>query len=59
MYQRQLTDPDGNAIEFGWMDRLLAGKVAPARAIETGIIEVLDGPSELVDRFATTFRLAA
>lgn len=21
MYQRQLTDPDGNILEFGWMDR--------------------------------------
>jgi predicted lactoylglutathione lyase len=24
MYQRQLTDPDGNVIEFGWMDPVAA-----------------------------------
>jgi uncharacterized protein len=24
MYQRQLTDPDGNLIEFGWMDPVAA-----------------------------------
>jgi len=24
MYQRQLTDPDGNILEFGWMDPLAA-----------------------------------
>ncbi|MDP9026019.1 MAG: glyoxalase [Actinomycetota bacterium] len=24
MYQRQLTDPDGNMIEFGWMDPVAA-----------------------------------
>ncbi len=24
MYQRQLTDPDGNIIEFGWMDPVAA-----------------------------------
>jgi DNA-binding HxlR family transcriptional regulator len=39
--------------------RVLSGQVAPAHAIETGIIDVLDGPRELVDRFAATFRLAA
>jgi predicted lactoylglutathione lyase len=26
MYQRQLTDPDGNLIEFGWMDPVAAEK---------------------------------
>jgi predicted lactoylglutathione lyase len=26
MYQRQLTDPDGNIIEFGWMDPVAAEK---------------------------------
>lgn len=26
MYQRQLTDPDGNAIEFGWMDPVAAAQ---------------------------------
>ena len=24
MYQRQLTDPDGNLLEFGWMDPVAA-----------------------------------
>ncbi len=24
MYQRQLTDPDGNVLEFGWMDPIAA-----------------------------------
>ena len=24
MYQRQLTDPDGNILEFGWMDPVAA-----------------------------------
>jgi predicted lactoylglutathione lyase len=24
MYQRQLTDPDGNVLEFGWMDPVAA-----------------------------------
>jgi uncharacterized protein len=28
MYQRQLTDPDGNVIEFGWMDPA-AGEQGP------------------------------
>jgi uncharacterized protein len=26
MYQRQLTDPDGNVLEFGWMDPVAAEK---------------------------------
>lgn len=26
MYQRQLTDPDGNMLEFGWMDPVAAEK---------------------------------
>jgi predicted lactoylglutathione lyase len=26
MYQRQLTDPDGNLLEFGWMDPVAAEK---------------------------------
>ena len=26
MYQRQLTDPDGNILEFGWMDPVAAEK---------------------------------
>ena len=39
--------------------RLLSGELAPARAISTGVIEVLQGPGDLLDRFATTFHLAA
>jgi predicted lactoylglutathione lyase len=26
MYQRQLTDPDGNVLEFGWMDPVAAAQ---------------------------------
>ena len=26
MYQRQLNDPDGNILEFGWMDPVAAEK---------------------------------
>jgi predicted lactoylglutathione lyase len=26
MYQRQLTDPDGNILEFGWMDPVAAAQ---------------------------------
>ena len=26
MYQRQLTDPDGNVLEFGWMDPVTAAQ---------------------------------
>ena len=26
MYQRQLTDPDGNILEFGWMDPAAAAQ---------------------------------
>ena len=34
MYQRQLTDPDGNVLEFGWMDPAAAeqGPEAAAQA---------------------------
>jgi len=39
--------------------RLISGELAPHRAIETGVVEVLRGPSALLDRFATTFHLAA
>ena len=39
--------------------RLLAGDLAPARAIATGVVEVRRGPRALLDRFAATFRLAA
>ncbi|MFC5064541.1 winged helix-turn-helix transcriptional regulator [Actinomycetospora atypica] len=39
--------------------RLLTGELAPARAIETGVVEVLRGPGDLLGRFAETFHLAA
>ncbi|MBK4349054.1 winged helix-turn-helix transcriptional regulator [Lacisediminihabitans changchengi] len=39
--------------------RLISGELAPGRAIETGVVEVLHGPGELLDRFASTFHLAA
>ena len=32
MYQRQLTDPDGNLLEFGWMDPQAAEQGPPADA---------------------------
>jgi DNA-binding HxlR family transcriptional regulator len=39
--------------------RLISGELAPDRAISTGVVEVLRGPNELLDRFASTFHLAA
>ena len=39
--------------------RLLSGELAPERAIETGVVEVLRGPGDLLGRFASTFHLAA
>ncbi|HST82770.1 MAG TPA: helix-turn-helix domain-containing protein [Kineosporiaceae bacterium] len=39
--------------------RLISGDLAPERAIATGVIEVLRGSGELLDRFASTFHLAA
>ncbi|NMO93230.1 helix-turn-helix domain-containing protein [Actinomycetospora sp. TBRC 11914] len=39
--------------------RVISGELAPARAIETGVVEVLRGPGDLLDRFADTFHLAA
>lgn len=39
--------------------RVLSGELAPERAIETGVVELLGGPAELLGRFAETFRLAA
>jgi DNA-binding HxlR family transcriptional regulator len=39
--------------------RLLSGELAPGRAIATGVVEVLRGPRDLLDRFADTFHLAA
>jgi DNA-binding HxlR family transcriptional regulator len=39
--------------------RLISGELAPDRAIATGVIEVLSGRVDLLDRFADTFHLAA
>lgn len=39
--------------------RLISGQLAPDRAIATGAVLVLDGRSELLDRFANTFHVAA
>jgi hypothetical protein len=39
--------------------RLISGELAPDRAIATGVVEVLRGRSDLLDRFASTFHLAA
>ncbi|HEX5089135.1 MAG TPA: helix-turn-helix domain-containing protein [Nocardioides sp.] len=39
--------------------RLISGELAPDRAIETGLVTVLSGRGELLDRFASTFHLAA
>lgn len=39
--------------------RLISGELAPERAIATGVVEVLRGPGALLERFATTFHLAA
>jgi DNA-binding HxlR family transcriptional regulator len=39
--------------------RLISGELAADRAIETGVVEVLRGRGALLDRFASTFFLAA
>ncbi|GLZ49180.1 HxlR family transcriptional regulator [Actinomycetospora sp. NBRC 106375] len=39
--------------------RLISGELAPDRALATGEVEVLRGPGDLLDRFVTTFHLAA
>lgn len=39
--------------------RLISGELAPDRAITTGVVEVLHGRGDLLDRFASTFHLAA
>ena len=39
--------------------RLITGELAPGRAIATGVVEVLRGHGNLLDRFASTFHLAA
>jgi len=39
--------------------RLIAGELAPDAAIATGVVEVLSGRGALLDRFASTFHVAA
>jgi len=39
--------------------RLIAGQLTPDDAIATGVVEVLGGRSQLLERFASTFHLAA
>ena len=39
--------------------RLISGELAPGHAIATGAVEVLRGRSDLLDRFASTFHVAA
>ena len=39
--------------------RLISGELAPESAIATGVVEVLHGRGRLLDRFASTFHLAA
>ncbi|MEO8906466.1 MAG: helix-turn-helix domain-containing protein [Microbacteriaceae bacterium] len=39
--------------------RLISGELAPEHAIATGVVEVLRGRADLLDRFASTFHLAA
>lgn len=39
--------------------RLISGELAPEQAIATGVVEVIRGPGTLLDRFASTFHLAA
>lgn len=41
------------------IQRLLSGDLAPQAAVASGVIEVLEGPIALLDRFTATFRLAA
>jgi len=38
---------------------LISGRLTPQRAISSGAVEVLRGRDDLLDRFATTFHLAA
>ena len=39
--------------------RLISGELAADHAIASGVVEVLRGPDALLERFATTFHLAA
>ena len=61
--QLAVTREDGDA-DFAFatgpgIHRLISGELAPERAIATGVVEVLRGPGALLERFATTFHLAA
>ncbi|MGB4778593.1 winged helix-turn-helix transcriptional regulator [Microbacterium sp.] len=38
---------------------VISGELAPDRAIAMGVVQVLDGPAMLLERFASTFHLAA
>jgi hypothetical protein len=39
--------------------RVISGELAPECAIATGVVKVLHGHGDLLDRFASTFHLAA
>lgn len=39
--------------------RLISGTLAPQLAIDTGVVEVLHGRGDLLERFASTFHLAS
>lgn len=39
--------------------QLISGRLTPVQAIETGVVEVLQGRSDPLIRFANTFDLAA
>ena len=38
---------------------LISGELAPDRAIATGVVEVIRGRGDLLDRFASTFHLGS
>lgn len=38
--------------------RIISGDLAPADALDAGVLSVLDGDAELLERFAATFRIA-
>jgi DNA-binding HxlR family transcriptional regulator len=41
------------------LHRIISGDIAPGLAIATGVVQVLEGSGDLLDRFADTFHLAA
>lgn len=43
----------------GGIHRVISGELEASRAIATGVVTVLSGPADLLDRFASTFKLAA